>query len=412
MFSQAPLWDCGSRTALLLVIIAFLASMGLMATEKETPVAQAGLTADAAFEEARTLFIEKKYLEAAAVYYKFREDYGKSAEAETALRNSLYPLAYCHMALKDYARAVSAITEALAATPPLAPERLLELQFWLGVSCFQTQDAIAARESLEKFISMAEEGTTKKPLFKRLNPIANHIPEARLMSASTWLTEGKHREAADHFTQLIPLLDKEDRARAVIYQLYALQECSDDESALRILHAEYPNMQSIPQIISFQMLIFKLGDRFLERGEFRKAIQCLQKVWPRDRMLKHQEERLSTLEQRLKAADLNLAADPSAKTFVSRLIEDVRREMEGFKKTEDFDAALQFRLAMAYLQMERYREAALIMENMVGALPPNALNEQASLNGIRCWNALGNQPKSISTAQTFATQFPNSQLFR
>ncbi len=410
MFSQAPLWDCGSRTALLLVIIAFLASMSLMATEKETPVAQAGLTADAAFEEARTLFIEKKYHEAAAVYSKFREDYGKSAEAETALRNSLYPLAYCHMALKDYPRAVSAITEAIAATPPLAPERLLELQFWLGVSCFQTQDAITARESLEKFISMAEEGTTKSPLFKRQNPIATHIPEARLLSASTWLAEGKHREAADHFTQLIPLLDKEDRARAVIYQLYALQECSDDESALRVVHSQYPDMESIPQIISFQMLIFKLGDRFLERGEFRKAIQCLQKVWPRDRMLKHQEERLSTLEQRLKAADLNLAADPSAKTFVSRLIEDVRREMEGFKKTEDFDAALQFRLAMAYLRMERYREAALIMENMVATLPPNTLNEQASLNGIRCWNALENWPKSIASAQTFASQFPNSKF--
>ena len=187
------------------MVIASTGSITLGATEKEVPVAQVGLTADEAFADAQRLFIEKKYHEAAAVYSKFREDYGKSAEAETALRNSLYPLAYCHMALKDYPRAVSAITEAIAATPPLAPERLLELQFWLGVSCFQTQDAITARESLEKFISMAEEGTTKSPLFKRLNPIANHIPEARLMSASTWLAEGKHREAADHFTQLIPL---------------------------------------------------------------------------------------------------------------------------------------------------------------------------------------------------------------
>ena len=410
MLSQLPTRTCGLRTVLACVVIASVGSVTLGATEKEVPVAQVGLTADEAFADAQRLFIEKKYPEAAAVYAKFREDYGKSAEAETALRNSLYPLAYCLMASKDYPQAVAAITEALAATPPLAPERLLELQFWLGVSYFQTKEAVAARESLEKFISMAEEGTTKNPLFKRQNPIATHIPEARLLSASTWLAEGKHREAADHFTQLIPLLDKEDRGRAVIYQLYALQECSDDESALRVVHSQYPDMESIPQIISFQMLIFKLGDRFLERGEFRKAIQCLQKVWPRDRMLKHQEQRLGILEQRLKAADLNSTADPSAKTFTSRLIEDVRREMEGFKKTEDFDSALQFRLAMAYLRMERYREAALIMENMVAALPPNALNEQASLNGIRCWNALGNQPKSISTAQTFATQFPNSQF--
>lgn len=277
MLSQLPTRTCALRTALACVVIASIGSITLGATEKEVPVAQVGLTADEAFAEAQRLFIEKKYPEAAAVYSKFQEDYGKSAEAETALRNSLYPLAYCHMASKDYPRAVTAITEALAATPPLAPERLLELQFWLGVSCFQTKDAVAARESLEKFLIMAEEGGTQNRLFKKQNPITTHVPEARLLSASTWLLEGNHREAADHFTKLMPQLEKEDRGRAVIYQLYALQECSDDETALRVVHSQYPDMESIPQIISFQMLIFKLGDRFLERGEFRKAIQCLQR---------------------------------------------------------------------------------------------------------------------------------------
>lgn len=410
MLSHTPTWDCSLKAALACVFIAFSWSVTLGATAKEAPVAQVGLTADEAFGEARRLFNEKKYSEAATVYSKFREDYGKSAEAETAIRNSLYPLAYCYIALKDYPRAVPAITEALAATPPLAPDRLLELQFWLGVANFQIKEATAAREAFEKFILMADEGRAKNPLFKKQNPISAQVPEARLIAASTWLMEGKNREAADHFSKLMPLLEKEDRGRAVIYQLYALQECADDEAALRVVNAEYSHMESIPQIISFQMLIFKLGDHFLERGEFRKAIQCLQKVWPRERLLKHQEERLGLWEQKLKAAELNSLADPSAKTFAARLIEDVRREMDGFKKTPDFDTACQFRLAMAYLRMERYREAALIMENMASELPINELNEQASLNVIRCWNALESWPKSITAAENFAKLFPNSKF--
>ncbi len=410
MLSQRPTWDCGLKAALVCVFLVFYGSITLGATEKETSVAKAGLTADEAFGEAQRLFTDKKYAEAAAVYSKFREDYGKSAEAETAVRNSLYPLAYCYIALKDYPRAVPAIAEALTVTPPLAPERLFELQFWLGVAHFQTKEAAAAREALEKFILMAVQGQAKNPLFKKQNPISAQVPEARLIAASTWLMEGKNREAADHFSKLIPLLEKETRGRAVISQLYALQECGDDDAALKVVNTEYPRMESIPQIISFQMLIFKLGDRFLERGEIRKAIQCLQKVWPQERLLKHQEERLGILEQRLKAAESNMSADPSSKILVSRIIEDLRREVEGFKKAQDFDTALRFRLAMAYLRMERFREAAIIMENMAAELPANELNEQASLNVIRCWNALECWPKSIAAADNFAKLFPNSKF--
>ena len=409
LHSHSPFLVCGIRLVWVCAFIAFLGNFTLKATDQEPPVAQTGLTADAAFGEAHRLFTEKKYEEAAAVYSKFREDYGRSSEAQTAVHNSLYPLAYCYVALKKYASAVPAITEAIAANPPLPPERILELQFWLGVANFQIKEGAAAREALEKFLTMADEGRAKNPLFKKQNPISAHTQEARLLAASTWLIEGKNREAADHFSKIMLLLEKEDRGRAVIYELYALQECADDEAALQVVNAEYPHMDSIPQIISFQMLIFKLGDRFLERGEFRKAIQCLQKVWPRERLLKHQEERLELWEQKLKVAELNSLADPSAKTFAARLIEDARRETDGFKKAPDFDTALQFRLAMAYLRMERFREAALIMENMASELPINDLNESASLNVIRCWNALESWPKSITAAENFAKLFPNSK---
>ena len=137
LHSHSPFLVCGIRLVWVCAFIAFLGNFTLKATDQEPPVAQTGLTADAAFGEAHRLFTEKKYEEAAAVYSKFREDYGRSSEAQTAVRNSLYPLAYCYVALKKYASAVPAITEAITANPPLPPERILELQFWLGVANFQ-----------------------------------------------------------------------------------------------------------------------------------------------------------------------------------------------------------------------------------------------------------------------------------
>jgi tetratricopeptide (TPR) repeat protein len=156
------------------------------------------------------------------------------------------------------------------------------------------------------------------------------------------------------------------------------------------------------------MLILKLGNHWLEVGSFRNAITCLQRVWMRERLLKHQQERLKTLEKQFAAGQA--AQDPYQKILYSRLIDEVRRETGNFEKIENFDAALRLRLAVAYLQMKRYREAALIMANMLDELPPDKTTEQAAVNVVRCWSALEDWPQAIEAAHRFVSKFPDSSL--
>jgi hypothetical protein len=80
-------------------------------------------------------------------------------------------------------------------------------------------------------------------------------------------------------------------------------------------------------------------------------------VWTFDRLIKHQESRLADLRSKLKAAEAT-NGDPYAKIHYSRLVNEVGRELENFRKIQNFDAALHFRLAIAYQQIKRYREAA------------------------------------------------------
>jgi TolA-binding protein len=58
--------------------------------------------------------------------------------------------------------------------------------------------------------------------------------------------------------------------------------------------------------------------------------------------------------------------------------------------------------------MKRYREAALIMDKMIDELPQSPMTEQAALNTIRCWSALGDLPNTIKSSQKFAKLFPKS----
>jgi len=353
------------------------------------------------------LFNKKNYKEALAAYLQFKSEFSESPEVAKALHNSLYPIAMCCVQQAQFAEAIPAIAEAIEAKPPLTAMQIQELTFWLGIANMQQQEYAAARVAFEKFISLFPAEVEKNPLYSRQNPMAARLPEARMLVGTSWIREQKYREAADYFVKLKPSLAPEMRGRAVILELHALLQLGNRDEALAAVNEEFPRMENIPQLISFQTLILQLGNQCLENGEFRKAIACLQKVWTHDRLLKHQKQRLANLEKQLRAAS---TSEDSYQSFhYSTLIAEVQRETEHFEKVQDFDTALRFRLAISYLKMKRYREAALIMQSMLKELPADKLTEQAAVNVVRCWSALEDWPETVEAAKEFSVKFPDSQ---
>ena len=92
------------------------------------------LTADELAVNARSLYTQGKYAGAAALYQKFIADYGKSVEAQTAVRGMRYPLAMSLVQMRKFPEAREAIAAALASTPPLDQQFRQELIFWKGVA--------------------------------------------------------------------------------------------------------------------------------------------------------------------------------------------------------------------------------------------------------------------------------------
>ena len=131
---------------------------------------------------------------------------------------------------------------------------------------------------------------------------------------------------------------------------------------MKVVKEEFPRMGELLQFVTFQTLTFELGTRYLERNRPRDAIICLQRVWSADRLLEHQQARLEDLKSKLQAAETGPRGDPYARILFEQLISKVKREIENFRKIENFDAAVRLRLAAAYQAMQRYRESALILE--------------------------------------------------
>lgn len=367
-----------------------------------------GLTAQEYHANAERLYVEGKFTEAAGFYQKLLDEFGKSKEAEGAIRGIRFRHAMCFVHLQKFSEAIEPIDTALAQQPPLQASEIQELQFWCGVARIEERNFPDARASLEKFISLFPAGAEKIPASVQQYPAATKIPEAKLLIASSWILEEKYKEAAEYCAGLKSGLVTGNRSRAVILQLYSLLQDHQNDEAMKVIGEEFPRLGDFAQLITFQTLALELGNRWLEEGEYRKAIICLQRIWPSARLLEHQRERLEELQSRLRTAQTSPRGDPSAKFLLGQMVQNVNREVENFQKIRSFDAALRLRLATAYQAMKRYREAALILEDMLERMPPDNVVEQASVNLVQTWFQIGRWPKVTEAADVFRKKFPES----
>jgi TolA-binding protein len=365
-------------------------------------------TADELAVNASSLYAQGKYSEAAALYQRFLADFGSAAEAQAMILQMRFPHAMCLLRLQRMSEAQQVIEEALVSESG-DPAQRQEMLFWSGVCQMQENQYAQAGITFETFVGLFPSGSDRNPGYARQFPAAHKVSEARLLIGTCLLLEGKSKDAAGYFARIKNELIPTNRGRATVLQLHALLDAGEEDEAIKVVIEEFPRMEELVQLVTFQTLTFELGARCLERNEARKTIICLQRVWNAERLLKHQQARLEDLELKLKALEADPSGDPYARLRCGEMATKVRREVESFQKIENFDAALRLRLAAAYQAMHRYRESALIIEPMLNEMPASKIVESASVNLIQCWSAIESWQNVVKTAQTFLKKFLGSE---
>ncbi len=357
--------------------------------------AQSGLTAQELYIAANSAYNARDYAKAAPLYEEFVSNYGTSLEAENAMRIVLPHLVFSYIRMLQYDQALARLPQALALSD-LQNDYKEELTFWLGACQLQTESYDEAYATL---VGFAEDF-----------PKSNKRAEAGLLAATAKILQEKWPDAATIAESIKDELDTENRGRAVILQLYALVEANELDAALEVLRTEYPRLDQMVQLAAFQMMALQVGSALLEAERYREALAALQRIWDRDRLLRHQEDRLDFLRQRQAALARTNTPEAAYQLYqLNQLEAKIRREIETFTKIEHYDSALRFRLASAFLGMQRYREAALVLEEMLASLPPDPVVEQASETQIKAWFAIERWPRAVEAANAFEAKFPQSE---
>jgi TolA-binding protein len=160
-------------------------------------------------------------------------------------------------------------------------------------------------------------------------------------------------------------------------------------------------LQSLTQVVCFQLLTLSFGAQCLEENQFHDAITCLNRLWPRERLLEHQQSQLESWKQRRELLRKEGARREALVFQIDGIIARIERELEQFTKIESYDAALKLRLAQAFMGLERWREAGMILDEAVTSLEPDKTVEQAAITAIDCWQQTGDNARVIAAADRY-----------
>lgn len=344
-------------------------------------------------ERGRSAFIANDFAVAEKALEKFIVDYGEAEEAKEAARLHRPLVAISKVGLKKFEEALEWINESLQ-DPKIAPSLKDELMFWQAICLMTTDQLVEAQRAFGRY--WADE--TNQP-FKRY--------EALLLFATLYIQQDFPAEAADFLEEQLPKfrdLAPEAASRAIVLQLFARLQAEQEDKALALIKAEFPNLREMTQVISFQTLALKLGSSLLEQKKYYEAITCLQRIWQKEKLLEYQLAKIEQIESRI--AVLEQRSNTQGTIFqLNAILKRVTRELEGFEKMDNFDSALRLRLAMAFQGLERYREAALIMEGMLETMPPDSIVESATLAQLQCWMEIKRWPRAVAVANRYEEVF-------
>lgn len=372
-------------------VTALLAGAVHLPAQESSP--EAGTARDLIMK-ADAAYNEKRFEEAASGYSRFLSEYGASAEARPLLPHVRYNQSAALLQALKFNAALEAIEEAQK-LEEMTPEQRENLAFWKGVSLIQTGDHQKAQAALEEFIAQF--------------PKSRRRGDAALLAATSLLAGNKKKEAATALAAIRSDPDSVHRGRAIVLELHCLIETGQDSKALELVATEGANQDRITQIATFQNLAMSLGDRLLEEGDPRDAIRALQTVWSQERLLAHQQRRLEEAKAHLEAIETSRQPDIFERAQARQIVREIEQELANMAKSEHFDASLRFRMAKAFHQQDRFRECALLLDDMLREMKPDPVVEEASLSALQSWMAIGRNDKAATVAELFAERFPKSK---
>lgn len=354
--------------------------------------AQEAGTAEAVVNSGVSAFNRGDFAAAEKAFSDFLRDFGANPQAEPYLERVMSLLAFSQIRQRKFTEAVESTTAFLRRFPEAKAAE--ELTFWQAFALFRMDppDFGKAIPAFDGFIQKF--------------PKSPKVPDALMAKGTALMQQEKWKEAAALFQELVKTAPPRIRGKAQILAFYGLVESGDGDAAAAFGAEIDPRSPDFHSVAAYSLLHLRLGDEFAAADRHRDALRMLQRVWPRGRVAAWQNERLKGLRMRLEQARANR---PDEVMELEDQIGQIERELAQLETMADYDIALQMRIAQAFIQLDRHREAALILTEAKEKLPESKLLEQANFQLLASLQQMGHYPRLVEEATKFLERYPRSE---
>lgn len=333
-------------------------------------------------------YVSQNWEEAARHFQSFLDTYSADPALAEMVKKVKPLLAMAYIRLAKFDLAEEPVAEALA-DPALEPGIRAELRFFAGLMEVQSAKYEEARQSLAA-------------VFGDSNVEASRRMEALILGGMSYVMEENWPGAVAFFSKYgkeIRRSGPEAGGRADILHLHALMKAERWDESISLAQEIHARRDAVRQVVTYSSLLIDLGSRFLEQNQYYKAIAVLRLIPLRADILQMQKSRIYE-------ADADLQYATASKNIVRQTqiqsgLSDMEKDLASIEKMPQFDSGSRLRLAQAYFSLGRPRETALILDQMVRQMPPDALVESASVNLISGWMSLERWNRAVRAADIY-----------
>ena len=200
------------------------------------------------------------------------------------------------------------------------------------------------------------------------------------------------------------------RGAMMLAQFYSQKGKSDKVVPLvRRLHEK---IALVDDIVELNAMTVELGDEFFKKNVYRDALECYRAAYPREQIVKLQNDRLAAMQRRV---DENLTAarlDPSQFSQLAAINNQLKGDMARtqqllgeFQKMPSITPAIYIRMARCFYETDQKWEAVVVYQEIVDRFKQAAEGEPA-LFGLIVALAEVNQPKkAVLACETYLRDF-------
>lgn len=333
----------------------------------------------------------------------------------------------------DYARAATDL-EALVGRAEFAPQ-LEPAFFTLGSAHFNAGDYNKAATAFKTYQTKFPNGAHASEVafaFAQSSLLARNYAEAAAQFA-TIEKDPRVREQALFFgatankeagkiDSAISTLEKlaggelrtpmSVRGAMLLAQLYSQKGQAD--KAIQTISKIHGRIGLADNVLDLNATAVELGDQFFAKKLYADALECYRAAYPREQILRMQNERIAAMQRRL---DENLVAgraDPSQFAQLAaennQLKTDIARTqslLDQFQKIPSITPAIYIRMARCFYEIDRKWEAAVVYQELVDRFQ-NVPEREPALFGLIVSLADINQPaKAQARCEDYLREFKN-----